>query len=293
MQDSRLPGFLFPLLFAVLWSSTYATAQVGLLYITPAYFVALRLALATLAMFALVFLIRGEKLPRGITLLHLLVGGALVHGLTQVPAHMALISVKAAPLALVHAFHPVLTAALSVFLLNDKFSPRQWCGLALGFIGVALAFPFATTSWSVIGLVALSLAGLTGGTLYLKRFAQDVSAYQSTAIQIFGGTLAAALAMALVETPDVTWSVPLVLSFAWNIFAVSVIGMSIYTLMIARGQAARAASAFFIVPGVAALVGWALMGQSLTLIALAGLAIASFGVWLVWWRQGESVPPAT
>ena len=52
---------------------------------------------------------------------HLLIGGALAHGLALATAHKALISVAATPTALVHAFHPILTAALGVFLLGETF----------------------------------------------------------------------------------------------------------------------------------------------------------------------------
>ncbi len=63
---------------------------------------------------------------------HLLIGGALVHGLALATAHKALVSVAATPTALVHAFHPILTAALGVALLGERFRWWQWLGFALG-----------------------------------------------------------------------------------------------------------------------------------------------------------------
>jgi drug/metabolite transporter (DMT)-like permease len=61
-----------------------------------------------------------------------------VHGLALSTAHAALISVAATPTALVHAFHPILTAALGVVILRETFAWWQWLGVALGLLGVAL-----------------------------------------------------------------------------------------------------------------------------------------------------------
>ena len=56
-------------------------------------------------------------------------------------AHAALVSVDATPTALVHAFHPILTAALGTVLLRERFAWWQWLGVALGFVGVVLGVP--------------------------------------------------------------------------------------------------------------------------------------------------------
>ncbi len=284
-QPSRM-SLLLPVTFALLWASSYATARIGLNDISPILFVAIRIGIAALVIFAVIVVTRRDRIPALSHWPPLLAGGALVHGLTLAPAHIALITVNAAPLALVHAIHPVLTAALAVPLLNERFTPRQWAGMALGLAGVVLAFPFATTQWSVIALVGLSLAALTGGTLYLKRFAPDVPPFPATAVQLCGGAIISAIGVGLFEAPQVSWTPSLLLMMSWNIAMVSVGAMVIYSLMLARGQAGRAASAFFIVPGSAALMAWVLLDQTLGTLALAGLALASLGVWLVWRQAG-------
>ena len=283
-QPPNRMSLLLPVAFALLWASSYATARIGLNDISPVLFVTIRFAIAALLIFSIVAIMGRDKLPALSNWPPLLVGGALVHGLTLAPAHIALITVNAAPLALVHAFHPVLTAALAVPLLNEQFTPRQWTGMALGLAGVVLAFPFAATQWSVIGLVGLSLAALSGGTLYLKRFAPDVAPFPATAVQLCGGAIISAIGVALFEAPQVSWTPSLMFVMGWNVAMVSVGAMVIYSLMIARGQAGRAASAFFIVPGSAALIAWVLLDQTLGPLTLAGLALASLGVWLVWHR---------
>jgi drug/metabolite transporter (DMT)-like permease len=244
MSPRRRLSLALPVGFALLWASTYATAQIGLREISPLLFVAIRLAAAASIMAAGVFVsmrvsMSGVQTPR------LLIGGALVHGVTLGAAHVALVTVKAAPMALVHAFHPALTAAIGAVLLNERFTARQWFGMILGFAGVALAFP-------------------------------------STALQLVGGVITSCLAVWLLETPLVQWTPSLQSMLAWNIVMLSIAGMAIYTHMLSRGQAGHAASALFIVPGSAAIMAWFLLDEALSTIALVGLAIATIGMWIVW-----------
>ena len=115
-----LPAIL-PFVFAVLWASSYVAAKIGLADISPYAFVAIRLAIAAAAAIAMVLALKRPWEPVRRRWLHLLIGGALAHGLALATAHKALISVAATPTALVHAFHPILTAALGVFLLRERF----------------------------------------------------------------------------------------------------------------------------------------------------------------------------
>jgi drug/metabolite transporter (DMT)-like permease len=55
--------------------------------------------------------------------------------------HVVLLSIGATPTALVHAFHPILTALLAVLLLGETFRWWQWAGVALGFCGVLIGVP--------------------------------------------------------------------------------------------------------------------------------------------------------
>src|SRR5204863_8996883 len=169
---------------------------------SPYAFVAIRLVIAAAAAFVLAMALRRPFGPARQRWPHLLIGGALVHGLALATAHKALISVAATPTALVHAFHPIMTAALGVFLLGDTFRWWQWTGFALGLIGVVLGVPH-NADFSVLALLALSLFGLSGGTLYLKSFAADVPPFEATAVQLIGGAVLALAMMLAFESPQI------------------------------------------------------------------------------------------
>jgi len=273
--------------FAILWASSYTAAKVGLADITPYAFVAVRLAIAAAAALVMVALLRRPWGPVRRRWPHLLIGGALVHGLALATAHAALVSVAATPTALVHAFHPILTAALGVALLGERFAWWQWLGFALGLAGVVLGVPH-DADYGIIALLALSLFGLSGGTLYLKKFAADVPPFEATAVQLMGGALMAIVLTALFEKPHARLTPGLVAAMTWNVAVMSIGGMAIYNLMMDRYGAAKAASGFFIVPGASALVAWLLIDEHLKPIALIGLVAATVGVALVWWKPKAS-----
>jgi drug/metabolite transporter (DMT)-like permease len=138
-----------------------------------------------------------------------------------------------------------------------------------------------------LALLAISLFGLTAGTLTLKRFYADVPAFQSTAVQLIGGALLVILLMLLFETPHWRWTAEFAGALAWNTFAMSIFGMVIYNLMLERYGAGRAASGFFVVPGASALIAFVLLNEHLSAMAIVGLAASTVGVALVWWRPAQ------
>jgi drug/metabolite transporter (DMT)-like permease len=276
-----LPALL-PFVFALLWASSYVAAKIGLIDATPFALVAARLAIAAMAA-ALLIRAMGRSWPSRLRWPYLLTGGALLHGLGLSMTHAALLAVDATPTALVHAFHPILTAALGVALLGERFAWWQWTGVALGFVGVILGVPLSLGAGN-LGLLGLSLLGLVAGTLILKRFAADVPAFESTAVQLIGGAICVLLLMLAFETPHWHWTANFVGALAWNTLAMSIFGMVIYSMMLERYGAGRASSGFFIVPGASAVMALLMLGEHLTLWAIAGLAASTLGVALVWWK---------
>jgi drug/metabolite transporter (DMT)-like permease len=277
-----LPAIL-PFLFAIFWASSYAAAKIGLADISPYLFVAIRLTFAATAALIVVGVLGRPWGPLLRRWPHLMIGGSLVHGLALTTAHKALVSVAATPTALVHAFHPILTAALGVVLLGERFVWWQWIGFALGLAGVVLGVPH-DADYSIIALLALSLFGLSGGTLYLKKFASDVPPFEATAVQLIGGALLAIFLALFFETPQLHLTASLGGAMAWNVVAMSIAGMAFYNFMMDRYGAAKAASGFFLVPGASALIAWLLIDEHLKPLALIGLAASTLGVVLVWWR---------
>jgi len=275
---------LAPYAFVLLWSSSFVTARIGLKLVTPLLFVAVRLVAAALILFA-VMAIRGESwAPLRGRWHHLAIAGALVIGLTLAPFHVGMVTVDAAVMALVQALSPLLIALLARPLLGERLHARQWLGILLGLAGVLLVVaPRAAHSRAELDALLLGflgVLGLTAGTLYFGRWGRGVPLLPATAVQLGSAAVLVLLAMLLFETPGATWTGAAVATVAWNVAVVSIGGMVLYYFMLNRGAAGRVAANFYLVPGVVALLGWWLLGETLTLPAIGGLVLASLGVWL-------------
>ena len=286
-----------PFGFVLLWSSSFIAARVGLRHLSPLLFVAVRMAIcAAVLVLVMLLLRRSWRLPPRVWL-HACVAGVLLNGVLLMTAHYAMVTVGAAPIALVQTLNPLLTAVLAWPLLHEPLRGRQWAGLALGASGVVLVVGLAAArSHAALNGLLLTMAGvvaLCGGTLYYGRFCRTVPMLEGATVQFLACTVVCGLSAWLFEVPHADWILPAVLSVAWNAGAVSLGGMVLYFVMLSRGSAARAAANFYLVPGVAALLAWMLLGESLAPLAVLGLLVSSVGCWLVNWRPGLARPQAS
>lgn len=282
---------LAPFGFVLLWSSSFIAARVGLRHLTPLLFVAVRMCVcAAVLVAAMLILRRPWQALRGVWL-HCAVAGVLMNAVLLCVAHVAMTRVPAAPIALIQTLNPLLTAALAWPVLGEKLRPVQWLGLLLGATGVVIIVGMAALHSRVeLRLLLLNVLGvfaLCSGTLYFGRFCRGVPLLEGTTVQFIASAVACLAAMAVFETPHADWTAGAVASVAWNAAFVSLGGMVLYFVMLRRGTAARATANFYLMPGTAALMAWALLGELLAPLAVAGLAVSSVGCWLMSSRRGS------
>ena len=117
----------------------------------------------------------------------------------------------------------------------------------------------------MLGVLAAvgALGGMTIGTLYEKRFGITQHPVTANTIQYAAG-LAATLPLAfLLEDHTVEWSLPLGLSLLYLIVCNSLIALTLLLMMIRRGEVSRVSALFFLVPPMAALIGWLLLDEQM------------------------------
>lgn len=277
---------LVPFGFVLLWSSSFIAARVGLRHLTPLLFVAVRMCVCAAALLGAMLLLRRSWRPlRGMVWVHCALAGVLINAILLMTAHVAMTRVPAAPIALIQTLNPLLTAALAAPILGERLRPLQWLGLLLGASGVVLIVGLAALHSQVeLRLLLLTVAGVLAlccGTLYFGRFCRGVPLLEGTTVQFLASAAVCAASMAAFETPHADWTWGAVAAVAWNAAFVSLGGMALYLIMLRRGTAARATANFYLMPGTAALMAWALLGETLAPLAVVGLAISSIGCWLM------------
>jgi drug/metabolite transporter (DMT)-like permease len=284
-----------PLLFVLLWSSSFLGTRVGLRHMSPLWFVAFRMILATAIVCGATVVLRHSRF-RGFgslsraDCLHCAVVGVATQAILLMTAHVAMTRVAAAPIALIQTLNPLLCALLAWPLLGERLRPAQILGLFLGFAGVLLILGLAALNSraelpDLLGAIA-GVFTLAGGTLYYRRFCREVPPLPGAAAQFVASAIVCTGSAVVLENFWTDWDPGAFAGIAWNTVAVSIGGMALYFLMLTRGTAARATVNFYLVPGVTSVLTWAALGERLTPIMVLGLAISTVGCWLVGRRSG-------
>lgn len=274
----------FPLLFVVLWATGFIGAKLGLPHAEPLTFLLIRY-LIVIGLMTLLALAMRAPWPKDLRQwFHIGVAGLLVHALYLGGVFVAISKgLPAGVTSLVVGIQPLLTAVGAGWLLGEKVLPRQWAGLVLGFVGVGLVVSgkigvgFGVDAlWPALA----ALAGITAGTLYQKRFCAAFDWRTGAIAQFVPTAVVTFIAVALTENFRVEWAGEFVFALGWLVCVLSLGAISLLNWLIRHGSAVNLASLFYLVPPCTALIAWALFGETLTGIALIGMGLAVWGVYL-------------
>ncbi|MFL6676585.1 MAG: DMT family transporter [Massilia sp.] len=282
-----LPAWLapIPIFFVVLWSTGFIVAKFGLPYAPPLTFLLLR-CLGVLVVLVPVVLFWKAPWPRG-SIGHIAVAGLLLQAMYLGGVWCAIkIGMPAGLTALIVGMQPILTAVAAP-LIGERVRPRQWLGLLLGLGGVALVvyakFSLAGLSPQAIALCVLALLSITAGAMYQKRFCPRFDLRTGTVIQ-FGATVAALLPFAVLfeqfdlSLSKVEWTASFVIALLWSVLALSIGAIFLLFKLISRNDATQVTSLLYLTPPTTAIMAWLMFGESLSLLGLAGMAVAVAGV---------------
>jgi drug/metabolite transporter (DMT)-like permease len=191
------------------------------------------------------------------------------------------------------ATDPLFTAILAWWLIRSEAVDRtRFAGLIVGLAGVAALLGIDLHGSAIelagAGAVLLSALGYAAAALLYRRWLADVPALAVTALMtaissvLFLGPAAAGL--------------PAKLPPAGTIAALAVLGVVntglaywLFYLLIDQAGAATAAVITYVMPVVALVLGVGLLGEKLTIGAIAGLPLIAVGAWLAT-RAGPDIP---
>ena len=273
-----------PALFVVLWSSGFVVSKLALTGAEPLTWLAVRMAI-TIGLLLIIVAATRPAWPQGWQIVHSVVAGLLVHGIYLAGVMLALSwSVPAGLSALIPGLQPILTSTLAGRILGERVTPLQWGGLLLGLVGVVLVLHNRTldgeASWGW-GASLVSLAGITLGTLYQKRFCGRIDWRTGNIVQYAAAGCAFFLGALAFETRAIHWQPQLVLALSWATLVLSVGMVALFYWLLRRSGATEVASLFYLVPAVTAIMAYALFGERLDAVAILGMALCAAGVVVV------------
>ena len=269
--------------FVLVWSSGYIAGPYGVTAMAPLTLVGVRFALATVLVAILARVLHGPLRIDRATALRIAGVGLVMNGLQFSAMYLAFAAGLGATLgALLHSLSPVLTVLLAGVLLGERLSPTQLAGFVIGVAGVLLVLgPDIESAGGVTGVLwaTLSVLGLSLGTLGQRWIGHAPDPFWSAAIQ-FGVSAPPVLLLALaVEGTDTVYDVRRAgIALAYLAVVNSIIGLALLGLLVRAQGAGVAASIFFLMPPVTAVLAWALLGERLSGRELVGLVVAVTGV---------------
>lgn len=283
MSRYRALGLFLAL--GALWGGSFPAIKAGLDYFPPVLFAAARYDVAAVILVTYAVLATDHWWPTTRDDW----GGVAAAGLFLVAGNGLLFIgqqyVTSGVGAIIYSLVPILTTGFAFLLLSEGIdSALGFVGIGLGLVGVGIVArpdPNALLSSNMVGIgfVLAAAVSVALGSVLLRRTDPDIGDAALTGwamvlggLLLHGGSLAAGESVAAV---DLAPAALVVLAYV-GLLATGVAYLIYFNLLGAYGPL-EANLVSYVVPVVAAVVGWALLGETLTPLTLGGFLVIFAG----------------
>ncbi len=219
-------------------------------------------------------------------LLFLLGHGSLAWAQQTVPAGVAALLVGSIPLWM---------ALLDRVFFGKRLRRSAYVGFVLGFVGLAfLLDPFGEADVDRVGAVVIILGALcwSAGSLYSRGAALPKRPLVSAGLgALCGGVLLLIVSTTSGELGEATWSADSLLALGYLVAVGSLVGFTAYVWLLRAAPVSLVATYAYVNPIVAVALGWALLGETITLQMLVAGASIVVAVALILRASGAAVEP--
>ena len=203
-------------LVVFIWGVTWPVMKIGLDYVSPLFFGALRMFVGAAFMFALTILISRFVVPKREDWGIILSVGMLQMAVPTALMHFSLSFVDAGRASLLAFTHPIWIAPAAVFLLKEPLNRGTVSGLILGISGLLVLFNPFGFDWSnpdtLIGngLLILSAMSWAAGILHVRAHNWTNSPLALSPWQmLLAGVVLFALSILREDISQTAWTVEL------------------------------------------------------------------------------------
>jgi len=271
-----------------LWSTSWVLIKIGLGTIPPLLFAGLRYSLAFLIL--LLYYLRSPKAVEIRQLskrdwLRLGVLGVIFYALTQGAQFLGLLYLPAVTFSLLLNFSAVIIALLASVFLKERLNWLQWLGIAVSLIGgLVFFYPFSFPEIQAIGFLvaALALSANSFSSILGRAINRSgkISAITVTVVSMgIGGMLLLVAGVASQGMPEFglsEWAIVVWLAAVNTALAFTLWNHSLRTLSAAQSSIINNTMLIQI-----ALLAWIFLGERISSMEAAGMAIALVGTLMV------------
>ena len=283
------------LAFALMWSSAFTSARMIVMDAPPLYALALRFAISgALGIGIALALGQSWRLSRvqwRATFVFGLCQNAVYLGLNFV----AMQWIEASLAAIIASSMPLMVAAIGWLALGERVRMLGVAGLMAGVLGVALIMGTRLSGGvDLLGIIMcfVGALALAAATLTVRGAVSGGNVLMIVGMQMLVGSVALLAVALATETLAVTWTLRLGLAFAYTTLVPGLLATLVWFLLVNRIGAVRAATFHFLNPFFGVAVAAVLLGESLGLIDLIGVAIIAAGILAVQLSKQAGAAPA-
>jgi drug/metabolite transporter (DMT)-like permease len=267
----------------VAWASAFPAIRAGLVAFGPLELGAARFAIAAVPA-ALFLLVTRPALPRWSEAWRFFVGGLFFVALYTTLLNIGEQTVSSGPASFIINVNPIITAALAMMFLGERFGRGAWVGTAVSFTGIGLIalgegddLRIDAGALLILGSAFCnSITTVVQKPLFARHKALTVSAWN----MVIGALLLVPfLPSAIVQSQAA--STEALLAAIYLGIVPSLIAYASWNIVLSRLPASRASNFMYCVPPVATLMGFAWLGEAPSALSLIGGVMALGGVILV------------
>jgi drug/metabolite transporter (DMT)-like permease len=261
----------------------YPIGALAVAEMTPMAVLVLRFGLAAVVLTSWALLARSAW-PRGAQFGHVIVAGLLIQAVQFCCLYEALLLGASAVLcAVVIAMNPVTTAILAAMFLREPLGWLRVGALVLGVVAVLAACARRLIGTHgvdpVLALLAVGLLGLSAGGVYQQRYCAGIDFRTMSAVQNAVAFIPAA-AFAMLTPFAVHDAGRATAAVAAMVLLNATLAVSLYLRAISLHGAAPVAMLFAIIPAIAAVLSWLMLGQRPDVGVGIGLLVGGLACWL-------------
>lgn len=271
---------------SLIWGANFSAIKYALGSIPPLVFSALRFVLASLVFLILLRVVEGPSRVQGRRLWGVVLLGLIGNTGYQAAFMIGLAGTTATKSALILAAMPVMVAVLATLSGVERLAPRLWLGLFLAIAGVVVVI--ATRGGRVVaggtltGDLLMLFACLCWAvyTVGLRKVGQGMSSLRLTALTTVAGTPGLVL-LALPQVGTVEWTgldAGTWFGVLYSGLLAIVVAYTLWSVAVRGIGGSRTSIYNAVIPVVASLVAWVVLGERPSIGQAGGAAMVIAGV---------------
>ncbi|EBA14082.1 DMT family transporter [Roseobacter sp. CCS2] len=269
------------LAFALMWSSAFTSARVIVEYAPPLSALALRFLISGLIGVAIAWALGQSARLSCKQWLGVVIFGVCQNALYLGLNFVAMQTIPASLAAIIASTMPLLVALAGWIVFGTKVKPLGIIGLIAGLLGVVLIMgarlqggvDLYGLTLCVIGVISLTIA-----TLAVLGASSGGNVLMIVGLQMLVGSTLLWVPALTLEVWDVTWNWQLVVAFVYTTLVSGLAATLVWFLLVGRIGAVKASTFHFLNPFLGVAIAAALLGESIGVLDVLGVAIIAGGI---------------